>query len=71
MLVDGPAVRPPLVKLQRDGLGLVVGQVVNVATPPETVTVVVPWSGPAPLLSDAVTTVVLSPVSRLPYWSSS
>ena len=38
----------------------------NVATPPETVAVVVPWSGPAPLASAAVTTVVLSPVSRLP-----
>ena len=30
---------------------------VNVATPPETVTVVVPWSGPVPLASAAVTTV--------------
>ncbi len=37
------------------------------ATPPDTVTVVVPWSGPVPLSSDAVTAVLLSPVSRLPY----
>ncbi len=44
---------------------------VNVATPPDTVTVVVPWSGPVPLASVAVTTVLLSPVSRLPNWSSS
>ena len=44
---------------------------VNVATPPETVTVGVPWSGPVPLRERAVTTVLLSPVSRLPYWSSS
>ena len=33
---------------------------VNVATPPETVAVSVPWSGPAPLLRNAVTTVLLS-----------
>ena len=58
-------------ELERDGLGLVVGQMVNVATPPETVAVVVPWSGPVPLGSVAVTTVLLSPVSMLPYWSSS
>ena len=44
---------------------------VKVATPPDTVTVAVPWSGPVPLASAAVTTVLLSPVSRLPYWSSS
>ena len=34
---------------------------VNLATPPETVAVVVPCSGPGPLASDAVTTVELSP----------
>ncbi len=44
---------------------------VKVATPPNTVAAVVPWSGPAPLFSAAVTTVLLSLVSRLPYWSSS
>ena len=39
--------------------------------PPEAVTVVVPWSGPEPSGKEAaVTWVVLSPVSRLPYWSS-
>ena len=44
---------------------------VKVAMPPETVTVVVPSSGPEPSGSDVtVTVVVLSPVSRLPYWSS-
>ena len=43
---------------------------VNVAMPPETVAVA-PWSGPAPLWSVAVMTVLLSPVSMLPYWSSS
>ena len=43
---------------------------VNVAMPPETVTVTVPSRGPLPLLSEAVTCVVLSPVSRLPNWSS-
>ena len=44
---------------------------VNVATPPEAVTVVVPCSGPEPIgKAAAVTCVVLSPVSRLPYGSS-
>ena len=46
-------------------------RLLNRATPPERVTVVVPWSGPAPLASIAVTCVLLSPVSRLPNWSSS
>ena len=41
---------------------------VKVAMPPETVSVVVPWSGPEPAGSEAaVTWVLLSPVSRLPY----
>ena len=35
--------------------------------PPETVTVVVPNSGPFPTRSETVTWVVLSLVSRLPY----
>ena len=58
-------------EVERDGLGGLSARLVNVATPPITVTDVVPWSGPAPLASDAVTTVVLSPVIRLPNWSSS
>jgi len=47
-------------------------RLVKVAMPPETVTVVVPKSGPVPTpaRSEAVTWVVLSPVKRLPYWSS-
>ena len=44
---------------------------VNLATPPETVAVRVPCSGPEPLAGDAVTIVLLSLVSKLPYWSSS
>ena len=40
---------------------------VNVATPPTTVAVAVSRSVPAPLLMVAVTTVLLSLVSRLPY----
>src|SRR3954471_9387717 len=44
---------------------------VNVARPPTRDTVVVPFSGPAPPARMAVTTVVLSPLTRLPYWSSS
>ena len=59
-------------ELERDGLGLVVGQAGERRHAAQTrVVVVVPWSGPAPLASAAVTTVLLSPVSRLPYWSSS
>ena len=50
---------------------LLSARLVKVAMPPETVTVVVPCSGPEPAgIEVAVTTVVLSPVSRLPYWSS-
>src|SRR5262249_16495370 len=40
---------------------------VNVATPPETLAVTVPRSGPTPLFSIAVTTGLLSPPSTLPY----
>ena len=43
----------------------------NVATPPTTVAVIVPVRVPAPVLKDAVTTVLLSVVTRLSYWSSS
>ena len=39
---------------------------VNVAIPPTTVAVTVPWSGPVPLASETVTTVLLSLVTRLP-----
>ena len=45
-------------------------RLVNRATPPDTVAVV-PVSGPEPESSTAVTTVLLSPVSRLLNWSSS
>ena len=45
-------------------------RLVNVATPPVTVRTVVPSNGPEPLFKATVTCVVLSPVSRLPYWSS-
>ena len=46
-------------------------RLVKLATPPERLAVTVPWSGPAPLASEAVTAVLLSVVSRLPYLSSS
>ena len=45
-------------------------RLVKVTMPFAAVCVVVPCRGPEPLLSEAVTSVVLSPVSRLPYWSS-
>ena len=47
-------------------------RLVKVAMPPETVTVVVPWSGPEFAGREATVTVVeLSPVSMFPNWSSS
>ena len=63
--------KPPPVNSSVIVLGRIVARPANVATPPETVTVLVPWTGPAPFMSAAVTTVLLSPVSRLPYLSSS
>lgn len=42
---------------------------VNVPTPPDAVTVVVPCSVPEPLLRTAVTRLELSEVTRLLYWS--
>ena len=66
----GVEVKPPPVNWSVMVSALLSARPVKVATPPDTVAVV-PWSGPAPLESAAVTTVLLSPVSRLPYWSSS
>ena len=45
-------------------------RLVKLATPPATVTVVVPSSGPLPIANAAVTVVDESPVSRLPNASS-
>ncbi len=63
----GNEVKPPPVKWRERVSALLSARFVKAATPPDTVAVVVPWSGPAPLESAAVTTVLLSPVSRLPY----
>ena len=72
MLLDVAEVRlGELVKWSEMVSALLSARLVNVAMPPEAVTVVVPWSGPEPIGKvAAVTCVVLSPVSRLPYWSS-
>ena len=72
MLLEVAAVRTgELVKWSVMVSALLSARLVNVAMPPEAVTVVVPCSGPEPSGSDAaVTWVLLSPVSRLPYWSS-
>ena len=71
MLFDVAAVRAGmLVNSSEIVSALLSARLVNVAMPPETVTVTVPWSGPLPVQSEAVTCVVLSVVSRLPYWSS-
>ena len=66
-LLDGPARQAAAREAERDGPARLSARPVNVATPPETVAVLVPWSGPLPLASDAVMAVLLSPVSRLPY----
>ena len=58
--------RLPLENLSVIVSAVLSARLVNVAMPPTTVAVSVPWSGPAPLASDTVTTVLLSPVSRLP-----
>ena len=72
MLLEVAAVRTgELVKWSVMVSALLSARLVNVAMPPEAVTVVVPWSGPEPIGSDAaVTWVLLSPVTRLPNWSS-
>ena len=65
MLPDVALVRLPLVNFSEMVSAVSSARLVNVATPPDTVAVKVPWSGPVPLPSAAVTTVLLSPVSRL------
>ena len=70
-LLDGPAVKPPPAKLSEMIPAVLSARPTNVATPPDSVAVVVPRSGPLPLASDAVIIVLLSPVSRFPYWSTS
>src|SRR2546423_751317 len=62
--------RLPLLNRSALVSALLSARLVNIAPPPTTVAVTVPWSGPIPLLSEPVTTVLLSPVSRLPYGSS-
>ena len=72
MLLDVAAVRTgTLVNWSEIVSAVSSARLVNVATPPETVSNggSQQWSGAA-VQSAAVTCVVLSPVSRLPYWSS-
>ena len=71
MLFDVAAVRAgKLVNLKRDGLGRVVGQVGECGDAARDRHRRGSQHGPVPLSSATVTWVVLSPVSRLPYWSS-
>ena len=63
--------RLPLVKLSVIVSALSSKRLLKVAMPCETVTWVVPSSGPEPLASATDTVVLLSPVSTLPYVSSS
>ena len=66
-----PVARFPLENLSVMVSAVSSARLVKVAIPPETVAVSVPVSGPEPLARETVTTVLLSPVSRLPFWSSS
>ena len=66
-LLVGPAVKPAPEKLSEIVPARLSARPAKVATPPETVLMLVPWSGPLPLASEAVIAVVLSVVSRLPY----
>ena len=71
MLVDVVGVRLPLENLRVRASAVSSPRSVNVATPPTTVSVSVPTSGPFPLPTETVTTVLLSPNSRSPFASSS
>ena len=64
---DGRRGEAAAAEVERDRLGRVVGQVRERGHAARHGDRVVPWSGPVPLSSDAVTTVLLSPVSMLPY----
>src|SRR5437763_17200607 len=68
---DGPTLRPPPEKPREMVPTAVSARLVKVATPPTSLAVAVPTSGPLPRLSAAVITVLLSGVSRFPYRSSS
>ena len=71
MFAVGPTVRPAAEKLSEMVSASLSARLVKVATPPITVTDVVPSSGPAPLASEAVIMVALSAVMIFPNWSSS
>ena len=66
MLVEAGEVRPPVVNLSAIVSDVLSLRLVNVAMPPVTLAVSVPWSGPAPLARDAVTIELLSFVTTLP-----
>ncbi len=63
--------RMPLLNVSVIVPALLSARLTKFATPPESITVVVPWSGPVPLARTTSTSVLSSPISRLPYWSSS
>ena len=64
-------VRPLPEKLSEMVSGVSSERPANVAIPPVKAIEVVPSKGPVPVASRAVIKVLLSPVSRLPYWSTS
>ena len=71
IVFEGNEARVPVVNLSVICSARSSARLVKRATPPETVAVVVPLSGPMPVLSIAVITVELSPVKMLLNESSS
>src|SRR2546428_13159319 len=62
--------RLPLLKAIVIFVATLCERLVKVTKPLTDATLVAPWSVPLPALRVAVTTVPLSPLRRLPYWSS-
>ena len=65
IVFDAGVVNWPLVNVSAVVSAVRSAMLLNRATPPDRVRVVVPWSGPVPRASIAVTWVVLSSVSML------
>src|SRR5258707_9080281 len=72
MLVEVAPLRPELAKASVILVATVCERLVKATMPPPAVRFVVPCKFPLPdpLLRDALTTVLLSPLRRLPNWSS-
>src|SRR5512142_2271883 len=69
MAADVALLRLPLVKRIVILVATLCARLANVTTPPTAVALVVPCRVPLPALRAALTTVLLSLVRKLPYWS--